>query len=79
MLSNAWKEKLARYRRAPQSIGCSEAAVFRLDAPGQPTLFIKTEPAHPLSELLDGAARLRWLATTGLYAVAHEGRSKSLS
>lgn len=62
----AWKEKLASYNWTRQTVGCSEAAVFRLDAPGRPILFVKTEPNGPWSEVHDDAVRLRWLSTTGL-------------
>ncbi|MCC2961313.1 APH(3')-II family aminoglycoside O-phosphotransferase [Massilia sp. IC2-278] len=60
-----WRERLHSYLPSPQTIGCSEARVYRLDTPGAPALFLKTEPAGPLSELIDEAARLRWLAASG--------------
>jgi len=62
----AWKTRLAGYRWTRQDIGCSEADVFRLDAPDRPVLFAKFEPAGPLAELRDEGERLRWLAGTGM-------------
>ena len=61
-----WKTRLAGYRWTRQDTGCSEADVFRLDAPDRPVLFAKFEPAGPLAELRDEAERLRWLAGTGI-------------
>ena len=62
----AWHERLRGYRWCEALEGCSEAKVFRLDAPGQPTLYLKTEPAAPLAELPGEAERLRWLAAAGV-------------
>lgn len=62
----AWKARLAGYRWTRQDIGCSEADVFRLDAPDRPVLFAKFEPAGPLAELRDEGERLRWLAGAGI-------------
>lgn len=61
-----WRERLHPYLPALQTTGCSEAQVVRLDALDAPALFLKTEPAGPWSELDDEAARLRWLAATGI-------------
>lgn len=65
-LPYAWREKLAGYHGTQQTIGLSEATVFRLEAVDRPALFIKTEPVHPLAELRDEIARLRWLGTSGI-------------
>ena len=61
-----WKTRLAGYRWTRQDIGCSEADVFRLDAPDRPVLFAKFEATGPLAELRDEGERLRWLAGTGI-------------
>jgi len=61
-----WRERLRDYRSTRQTVGCSAAHVLRLDAPAAPSLFLKSEPTGPLSELRDEAARLRWLAKTGI-------------
>jgi aminoglycoside 3'-phosphotransferase-2 len=68
MLPAAWRERLQGYAIVPQSGGCSEAAVYRVEPAvgGAPLFFIKTEPAEPLAELMDEAARLRWLAAAGI-------------
>lgn len=66
VLPHQWEHTLRGYTYQAQSTGCSSAAVFHLQCPGKPGLFIKTEAAGPLPELGDEAARLRWLSTTGI-------------
>ena len=61
-----WQPQLPAYTWAAQDIGRSDASVFRLDAPGHPTLFVKTEAVHPLAELAGEAQRLHWLAGQGM-------------
>lgn len=63
---SAWKTDLTRYTWSTQTIGRSDAAVFRLEAGDRPPLFVKTEAATPFSELPAEAARLRWLGTNGI-------------
>ena len=65
-LPPAWRQRLAHHQWSRQTIGRSSAAVFRLSAPDGTTLFVKTEPTSPLSELAGEAARLRWLAAHGI-------------
>ena len=61
-----WRERLQGYVITPQPGGCSEANVYRVEAGGKPAFFIKTEAADELAELPDEAARLRWLAASGI-------------
>jgi aminoglycoside 3'-phosphotransferase-2 len=49
------------------TIGRSGAAIWRIDM-GAGALFLKSEPAHALSELPGEIARLEWLAQTGFLA-----------
>lgn len=67
-LPPSWREQFLGHAIVPESDGCSGAAVLRVTPPGgaAPTCFIKTEPAGPLAELPGEAARLRWLAQTGV-------------
>lgn len=58
---------LAGRAMAEITLGKSGAGVWRIDDGARP-LFLKTETLHPLSEMPGEAARLTWLATTGLPA-----------
>lgn len=62
----AWHTRLDGYACTVEDTGCSEASVWRMSAPGRPTLYAKMEAAGPLAELRDEAARLRWLAQAGI-------------
>ncbi|WP_413814305.1 APH(3')-II family aminoglycoside O-phosphotransferase [Bosea sp. Root483D1] len=62
----AWKGRIAEYSWVQQTLGCSDAGVFRLVGNGKPPLFVKTEPASPMSEVPDEGNRLRWLASAGI-------------
>ncbi|WP_454814051.1 APH(3') family aminoglycoside O-phosphotransferase [Labrys neptuniae] len=62
----AWRRDLAGYGWKAQAIGASDASVFRLEAPGRPDLFVKTEELSSLGELPDEGARLEWLSACGI-------------
>jgi aminoglycoside 3'-phosphotransferase-2 len=62
----AWRERLAGYAWTLQTLGCSGAAVWRLDAPGAASLFVKSEPTSAFAGLRDEIARLAWLASAGV-------------
>lgn len=61
-----WAERLAAYRWERQAIGRSRATVFRLEADGRPTFFVKAEPSGIFCEIMGEAARLRWLTNIGV-------------
>jgi aminoglycoside 3'-phosphotransferase-2 len=65
-LPPTWTQELAHYAWRQQTIGRSGAAVFRLEANGQPTLFVKTEQRGGFNTLPAEAERLRWLGETGI-------------
>ena len=65
-LPSEWRSRLSPYRFERDEVGRSSAGVFRLDADGEPGLFLKVEPAGPFAELPDEATRLRWLAGAGI-------------
>ena len=67
-LPGPWAARLEGYTLAAETIGCSGAAVFRAQAPGRPSMFLKTERAGPFAELEAEADRLRWLAAHGVPA-----------
>lgn len=65
-LPAAWQSQFAAYSWTAQTEGCSDASVYRLEAPGHDTVFIKTERMHANAELADEEIRLRWLAAQGV-------------
>ncbi|NKL79733.1 APH(3') family aminoglycoside O-phosphotransferase [Rhizobium leguminosarum] len=64
--AGALDARLAGYRFERDALGRSAASVFRLEALGLPTLYLKVEEAGPFGELADEAARLRWIKASGL-------------
>ncbi|MBT1156561.1 aminoglycoside 3'-phosphotransferase [Aminobacter anthyllidis] len=60
------REALAGYSWDRQTIGHSDAGVFKLAAYGRPTLFLKTEETSDFAELPAEVVRLRWLASQGI-------------
>jgi aminoglycoside 3'-phosphotransferase-2 len=60
------REALVGYSWDRQTIGHSDAGVFKLAADGKPTLFLKTEGTGDFAELPDELARLRWLGSQGI-------------
>ncbi|MGJ4855891.1 APH(3') family aminoglycoside O-phosphotransferase [Labrys sp. La1] len=61
-----WRGDLKGYGWKTQSAGASGAGVFRLEAPGKPDLFVKTEELSSLGELPDEGPRLEWLSARGI-------------
>lgn len=69
------RDLLAGYEWRQDALGRSEAHVFRLEAEGRAPVYLKTELADPLGELVGEVARLRWLASQGFacpQVIAHE-------
>ncbi|QKK18613.1 APH(3') family aminoglycoside O-phosphotransferase [Rhizobium indicum] len=64
--AGALDARLAGYRFERDALGRSAASVFRLEALGLPTLYLKVEEVGPFGELADEAARLRWVKASGL-------------
>jgi aminoglycoside 3'-phosphotransferase-2 len=60
-LPQSLRDGLSGYDWDHQTIGRSDASVFKLAANGKPTLFLKTEETSDFAELPDEVARLRWL------------------
>lgn len=65
-LPSALRKAVAGYHPTSDTLGRSSAGVFRLDADGRPTVYLKAEIAGPVSEIAGEAARLAWLERQGL-------------
>jgi aminoglycoside 3'-phosphotransferase-2 len=63
---SAWRGRLTGYSWERESIGESQAIVFRLRLIERPTLFAKAERSGIFCEILNEAARLRWMKAQGL-------------
>jgi aminoglycoside 3'-phosphotransferase-2 len=59
---------LAGYDAQQDTIGCSDASVFRLEALGRPPLIAKLAPLTKAADLRTEAARLAWLKEAGILA-----------
>lgn len=76
-----WRDRLPRYRWHRQTIGLSGADLYRLEAKGEPTLFLKVDEASPFSEVAAEALRLPWLRAQSISCSSlvdfqiHEGRN----
>lgn len=74
LAAGALDARLAGYRFERDALGRSAASVFRLEAPGLPTLYLKAEQAGPFGELpgndLASASALTPFARVELLAVA---------
>ncbi|WP_033838442.1 APH(3')-II family aminoglycoside O-phosphotransferase [Mesorhizobium loti] len=72
--------RIGGYRWSRQTIGRSNAGVFRLTGDNKPSLFLKIEEAGLFAEVAAEEARLRWLAGQGIACAAiiafehHAGR-----
>ena len=60
------RNSLCRYVWNQQTIGYSAASVFRLDAGGRPSVFVKIGQCGPFDECAGEAARLEWLSDRGV-------------
>ncbi|WP_137864654.1 APH(3') family aminoglycoside O-phosphotransferase [Sphingomonas sp.] len=75
-MSRAWSHRLQGYAWHAQTIGCSEAEVFRLTGEGLPPLFVKSEPISPFAELPGEIDRLRWLTGQSQLAPSVEAEAE---
>lgn len=59
-------EIITGYDARQQTTGLSDASVFRLEAPGKPSLFLKVDAVNGFAEVPAETERLRWLAAQGI-------------